>query len=82
MRKQTTPDYLSWEEANQNDGQLQSAQCVWEKSESFSDADNDSTHFDMHGMTECDHDIHNMTAWDKEDLTQQSDNRLHIGMMD
>jgi len=50
---------------------------VWEKSESFSDADNDSTHFDTHEMAECDHDMHNMTAWDKEDLAQ-----LRIVMMD
>jgi len=55
---------------------------VWERLESLSDADNDSTHFEMHGMAECDHDMHNMTAWDKEDLTQQPDNRLHIVMMD
>ena len=74
--------YLTWEEADQNDGQLQFAHCVWERSESFSDADNDCTHFEMYGMAECDHCMHNMTAWRKDDLTQQPDNRLHIVMMD
>jgi len=29
-------------------------------------------------MTECDHDIHDMTVWDKEDLAQQPIPKLHI----
>jgi len=34
--------YPTWEEADQNEEQLQSAQCVWERSESYlSDANND-----------------------------------------
>lgn len=70
--------YLSWEETGPNDEHLQSAECVYERLESFSDADNDFTHFEMHGMAGCAHDMHNMTAWDKEDLTQQPDTRLHM----
>jgi hypothetical protein len=35
--------HLSWEEADQNDEQLQSAECVYERLESFSDADNHRT---------------------------------------
>jgi len=54
--------HLSWEEADQNDEQLQSAECVFERLESFCDADNDFTHFEMHEMAECDHDMPNMTA--------------------
>ena len=62
---------------------MQSAQCVLKTSKSYlGDADNDSTPLEMHGMTEYDHDMHNMTSWDKEDLARQTDNKLHIVMMD
>ena len=36
----------------------------------------------MHEMTEYDHDMHNMTAWDRKDLTHQPDTKLHIVMRD
>ena len=69
---ENTP-YPTWEEADQNEEQLQCVSCVWERSESYlSDADNDPIPPEMYDMAECDHDIHDGTAWDKEDLTQIS----------
>ena len=56
---------------------------MWEKSESYlSDADNDPIPPEMYGMADCDHDMHNMTTWDKEDLAQQPHTKLRIVMMD
>ena len=75
--------YPTWEEADQNEEQLQSEQCVWEMLESYlSDADNDPIHLEMHDMAEFGHDIHYGTAWDKEDLAQHPDKRIRIVMMD
>jgi hypothetical protein len=60
--------YLTWKEADQNEEQLQSEQCMRERLESYlSDADNDPIPPVMYDMAECDHDIHDGTAWDKED---------------
>jgi len=75
-------NHSSWEESDQNDEQLQSAECVFERLDSSSDADNDLTHLEMHEMAECDHDMHNLTAWDRKNLTRQPDTKLHIVIMD
>ena len=75
--------YLTWEEADQNKEQLQPEKCVWKILESYrSDADNDPIPLEMHDMAEFDHDIHDGTAWDKEDLAQHPDKRIRIVMMD
>ena len=71
--------YPTWEEADQNEEQLQSAQCVWERSESYlSDANSDPIPSEMYDMAECDHDIHEGTAWDEDDLAQHPDNRIRM----
>ena len=36
----------------------------------------------MSDMAQCEHVIHNGTAWDEENLTQLPDNRIRIVMMD
>ncbi len=36
----------------------------------------------MHEMAECDHYMHNLTVWDRKDLTRKPDTKLHIVMMD
>ena len=65
---ENTP-YPTWEEADQNEEQLQSVQCVWENLESFlGGADNEPIPPEMYVMANCDHDMHTMTAWDKETL--------------
>jgi hypothetical protein len=48
----------------------------------LNDADNDFIHPTMGDMAQCEHVIHNGTAWDEERLTQLPDNRIRIVMMD
>jgi hypothetical protein len=74
---------MTWEEADQNDEQLQSEQCMEENLDSFpSDADNAFIHPTMDDMAQCEHDVHNGTAWDEDCLTQLPETRICIVMMD
>jgi hypothetical protein len=75
--------YMKWEEADQNDEQLQSEQCMVENLDRFpSDSDNAFIHPTMDDMTQCEHDVHNGTAWDEDCLTQLPETRICIVMMD
>ncbi len=75
--------YLTWEEADQNDEQLQSEQCMEENLEScLNDAENDFIHPTLDDMAQCEHVIHNGTAWHEDCLTQLPETKIRIVMMD